>query len=104
MAQLFNILLIIAVLFGSAEAAVDSIHLDDGHKSGSHIVHDHNDLDSDVDHEEDNCNRYCHCTHYIGTLFPKTSTIFHTYSLETGSNDYNYRYQPLLSLYRPPIN
>ena len=104
MTQLLNILLIIALLFGSAEAAVDSIHIDDDHNLSSHIVHDHDDLDIDVDHDEDSCNHYCHCTHHIGVLFANNTAIFDAYYLEEGSNNYRYRYQPLPSLYRPPIS
>ena len=105
MTQVLSRLLIIALLFGSAEAAVDSMHIDGDHDSGnSHMLHDHDDPASDVDHNEDNCNHYCHCTHQMGALFTHTSSIFHTYYIETASHFYRYRYQPLSSLFRPPIS
>ena len=103
MRQLLHILLIIALLLGGAEAAVDTVHIDSDHHSSSHIIHDHSNLDADVDHDEDHCNHYCHCVHHIGALsgYPPMSLSGH--STLIGMRDYSYHYKLVSPLYRPPI-
>lgn len=104
MSQILSRLLIIALLFGSAEAAVDSVHIDNDHNEGSsHIVHDHDGFDADVEHDQDNCEHYCHCAQQLGAFFTSTSPVYLTYLVGVNSYYYQYRYQPLFSLYRPPI-
>lgn len=103
MRQLFHLVLIIALLLGSAEAAMDSAHIDSDHHSSSHMIHDHGDLDTNIDHDEEHCNHYCHCVHHIGTTSAYLSLTVAPLSTLIGMHDYGYHYQPASPLYRPPI-
>ncbi len=104
MSQILSRLLIIALLFGSAEAAIDSVHIDSGHNDGSnHVVHDHAELDTNVDHDQDSCEHYCHCTQQLGALLSNTASVHQKYFVDANSYYFQYRYQPHSSLYRPPI-
>lgn len=103
MRQLLQLLLIIALLLGSAEAAMDSAHINSDHHDSSHLLHDHDDMNTDVDHDEDQCNHYCHCIQHIGTLASHSSLSVNALSTLIGVHDYRYHYQPVSPLYRPPI-
>lgn len=103
MTQMLNILLIIALLFGSAEAAVDSAYIESDHHDSSHYLHDHDDMHTDVNHDEDQCNHYCHCVHNIAALSTYSGLSASNLSTLIGIRDYSYHYQPVSPLYRPPI-
>jgi len=104
MAQFLIRILFIALIFSSVDAAIDTVHMDNAHTEGSgHLVHDFDDFNSGIDDPEDNCNHPCHCAQQIGALFSNTLYSFNTDDIDKISYYYQYQYQPLSPLFRPPI-
>lgn len=95
-------ILLLALIFGSVDAAVDAAHVDSDHvQDASHVIHEHNGSQPNVD--EDSCDHYCHCAQQIGALYSSMPQILLTHVIDGGSYHYHYRYQPLPFLLRPPI-
>lgn len=103
MAQLLIRFLLIAFLFGSVEATVDSMLIDSGHEQGSdHLIHDHN--KSNNSGAEEDCNHHCHCAGQLGLAFIYFIDSFQTAVIDKISDTYLYRSQLSPPLFRPPIN
>jgi hypothetical protein len=102
MSQFIIRFLLIAFLFGSAEAAVDSVHIDIDHEEGSgHLIHDEH--KSNNDNEVDSCDHYCHCHAQLGMIHAYSLPSLKTYIINKIPNDYSHRFRPLPPLFRPPI-
>ena len=103
MSQLIIRFLLIAFLFGSAEATMDSVQLDSGHSQDTeHIIHDHDKSNnSDL---EDNCDHHCHCAGQLGLIFTYCINSYQTFVIDKISDTYSYQSQLSPPLYRPPIN
>jgi hypothetical protein len=102
MPQLLIKFLLIAFLFGSVEAAVDSVQIDNDHAQDSqHLVHDH-DKSNNSDLEDD-CEHHCHCAGQTGLTFSSSVKSVQTSVIVKISDTHSYRSNFSPPLFRPPI-
>ena len=102
MSQLLIRFLLIAFLFGSVEAAVDSVKMDSDHNQDSqHLVHDHD--KSNSSDLEDSCDHHCHCAGQLGLIFAYCINSYQSFIIDKVSDTYSYRSQLSPPLFRPPI-
>ena len=102
MHQFIAKLIIISLLFSSAEAAVCAVYvaLDDG---TNQVQVDEKQTDFGERYAEDSCNQMCHCTHHIGAFITNSALTLRSVTLVSFhfSDDYSSKESP--PLYRPPI-
>ncbi len=104
MVQFIFRFLIIALLFGSVDAAADAVHIDTEHNQGpGHLIHDHDENNSNVDDQNDSCDHYCHCTAQLGMIFSFSSKTSLTCTNSKISKFYLYHSRSISPLFRPPI-
>ena len=100
MTQFIAKIIVIALLFVSAEAAICStFHLLDSDE----LVH----IDDDNAHnelfEENSCNHMCHCAHHFATFSTDTSLIPNNSDQEVSHYSDHYSSNDSPPLFRPPI-
>ena len=95
---------IIALLFGSVDAVVDAVHIDSEHNQGpGHLIHDHDESNSNVDDQRDSCDHYCHCTAQLGMIFSYFTNTPQTCTISKIPNYHRFHSRPLPHLFCPPI-
>lgn len=101
MTRLIIKLIIVALLFSSAEAAVCGIlSLSDSHSASFHLA----DNDSFDEHEEEFfCSHLCHCAHHLAAFPHETSLALSTSGNITYSYTDHYSSKHSPPLFRPPI-
>ena len=104
MSQLIIRLLFISLLFGSMNAAAETVCMDSHDVQDiDYLVFDHNDPLQDIDDQEDCCDHFCKCTSQLGIIFSRTSTI-NLSCVTSKIADYTHHHSRTLSpLFRPPI-
>lgn len=104
MSQFIIKLLLIAFLFGSVEASVDSVIIDINHEQGSeHPIHNHNHDESSDNELEEDCHHHCHCAGQIGLAFSSSINSVQTSVIVKISDTDLYRSNLSPPLFRPPI-
>lgn len=97
--------LLLGLLFGSVDAAIDTVHIDiDHNQSPGHLIHDHDESSSNVGDQKDSCNHYCHCAAQLGMFFSYTTHMYPSCSISKITDFYRYHSPPLTPLFRPPIS
>ncbi len=101
MSRLVINMLLIAFLFGSVEASVDTVLMDINHDhSSEHHNHDHDDSNSN---HEDECDNHCHCAGQLGLVFPPNIKSLQTCVIVKYIDTHSYRSNLPPPLFRPPI-
>lgn len=102
MSRLIINLLLIVFLFGTVEAAVDSVLIDINHEQGSeHLIHDHD--ESSSNELEEDCDHHCHCAGQLGLAFTTYVNSVQTSVIFKFSDTHLYRSSLSPPLFRPPI-
>lgn len=94
-------LLLIAFLFGSVEASVDSVLIEIDHEHGSeHQMHDHDESNTNY---EDECDHHCHCAGQLGQVYTTSIKSFQVCVIINNIDTHTYRSNLSPPLFRPPI-
>lgn len=99
MSRLVINLLLIAFLFGSVEASVDTVLIDINHEHSSEH-HDHDDSNSN---HEDECDHHCHCAGQLGQVFTTSIKSSQVCVIINNIDTHTYRSNLSPPLFRPPI-